>query len=557
MTNFLAQKLQEAICFDDEGVVEKAEEIYRQLLSFDDSNIEVLNRLGVLLRSKGCIEEGRSYLQKSLSIQSRQVFIWYCLGNSFLQSNEYEKAVLAYREAIGVEKILFRGFWNNFGKALDGCNLEDEAILCYQREISIFPDNFDTLVTLGNRMRMRGSDTDAIRLYRKAIELNPDCAVAYLNLGNVLADHGVVEEAADAYTQHYRLKRIVGLISFPSPVFPLLPAALDPLPQVAVPEGVDFISSLVSDEIPLGMHLMYLHIPKAGGVRFSNPIFECIQLLLNGGWEEYSHLTAGAFARKLVSVMTSNRIDSAPRRDGIAASFSSYDFPVPDFSFLITHGVSSRELVLAMKEHLDLQPIRVATWREPEKRLRSALDYLYRTSSCDLDLVKARINQRDPLLDNAIYRGCFSDFSSQISSEGQCDAQVDYLIDIGDFSVMNQIIGAFLSKCRLPNIITNKKVNVTSADKKIDVSLADSLTAECLEAGFVSRDCSPGVEQLVSRKLPLEFVLKIDTSSSSLHPLTFVMNASTDVATHTSTCLLPTEYLMSDEGQDFLLKTFS
>ena len=325
-----------------------------------------------------------------------------------------------------------------------------------------------------------------------------------------------------------------------------------------MPEGAEFIPSYVSDAIPFGMHLMYVHIPKAGGIRFSNPIFQCIQeMLLKRGWEKHPELVANAFGRERVSLMASHRIDSDPMRDGIVAAFSSYDLPALDFSFLVPHGVSSRELSLAMRDQFDVQPTRLATWRDPLQRLKSALDYLYRTSEGDLDLVREKIGQSDPFLDNSIYRGCFSNFSPQVSPDEQRDAQVDCLIEIADFSLMNQVMSSFLSRCRLPNIIVNKRVNVTSADKKMDPAIADSLMEQCVQAGFISFDCAPEIEQMVSKVLPAEFDLQVDLSSASLHPLTFVVSAATDVTISGSACFLPTEYLLTDEGQEFLQKTFA
>ena len=376
-------------------------------------------------------------------------------------------------------------------------------------------------------------------------------AISWLTVDELLEADG----AADAFAEYYRLKPIAQCFSFASAVAPRFPnlTAL-----VKVPEIAEFIPSYVSDVIPFGMHLMYVHIPKAGGIRFSNPIFGCIQeMLLNGGWEKCRDLAASAFGRQEFAMMASHRIDSAPMRDGIVAAFSSYDLPVLDFSFLTPHGISSRELSLAMREQFDVQPTRLATWRDPRTRLKSALHYLYRTFEGDLDLLRQKIDQKDPFLDNAIYRGCFSDFSPKVSRFEECDAQVDYLIDIGDFSVMNQVMSSFLSTCRLPNIIVNKKINVTSAGKKMDAAIADSLMEQCVGAGFISLDCDPAIQQLISHVLPSKFDLRADLSSATLNPLTFVFHAVTDVNTSGNSCLLPTEYLLTDRGQEFLRNTFT
>jgi tetratricopeptide (TPR) repeat protein len=510
--------------------------------------------LGNTLKEEGEVEEAIASYRKAIEIKPDFADAYLNLGNTLKEEGEVEEAIASYRKAIEI-KPDFADAYLNLGNTLKEEGEVEEAIASYRKAIEIKPDFADAYLNLGNTLKEEGEVEEAIASYRKAIEIKPDFADAYLNLGNTLKEEGEVEAAADAFAEHYRLKPIAQSLSFVSTV---APQSLNTAYELKVPESAEFIPSYVSHAIPFGMHLMYVHIPKAGGIRFANPIFGCIQeTLLEGGWQKYSDLVASAFGRNEVSVMASHRIDSDPMRDGIVAAFSSYDLPALDFSFLTPHGVSSRELFQGMRDQFDVQPKRLATWRDPRKRMRSALDYLWRTSEGDLDLVEKKIRERDPFLDNAIYRGCFSDFSPQMLPDEQRDVQVDHLIDIGDFSVMNQIMSSFLSRCRLPNIIVNKRVNVTSTDKKMDAGLADSLMAQCVEAGFITLDGAPVIEQMVSSGLPAEFDLHVDPSSASLHPLTFVLNAVTDIKTVGDSWLLPTEALMADQGQEFLKKTFA
>ena len=95
---------------------------------------------------------------------------------------------------------------------------------------------------------------------------------------------------------------------------------------------------------------------------------------------------------------------------GLLAAFSSYDLTSLDFSFLTPHGVSSSELSLAVRDQFDVQPIRLATWRDPRKRLEISFGLFVSDSAGDLGLIKEKIHQRDPFLDNAIYRGCLVTF---------------------------------------------------------------------------------------------------------------------------------------------------
>ena len=548
------QQLRVAVALHNQGELDQAEAIYRNVLAVDANNFYALNFCGCILRSRGYYEESCFFLKRAVSVKPGDIGAQYNLGNVFRDLCDFSNASIHYMAALAIDPLDANVLYES-ANACKALGDTESAIVSYRKAIEVKPHFADAYLNLGIVLHEEGGGEEAIAIYRKAIELKPDFADAYLNLANVLKEEGLVEEAADAFAEHYRLKPIAQSFSFASAV---ASQSLNTESVVKVPEGAEFIPSYTSDAIPFGMHLMYVHVPKAGGIRFSNPIFSCIQdMFFKGGWEKYRDLVASVFGRESVSVMASHRIDSLPMRDGVTAAFSSYDLPSLDFSFLTPHGVSSRELSLAIRDQFDVQPIRLATWRDPQKRLKSALDYLYRTSEGDLGLVKEKIYQKDPFLDNAIYRGFFSDFSSQVSPDERHNTQVDYLIDIGDFCVMNQIMTSFQSSCRLPNIVVNKKVNSTSADKRMDAELADSLMGQCVDAGFISLDGAPQIEQMVSKELPAVFDLQVDPSSASLHPLTFVINAVTDVKTFGSSCLLPTEYLMTNEGQEFLRKTFA
>ncbi len=266
------QQLQAAVALHNQGELDQAEEIYRSLTSFDCTRLEALNRLGVLLRVQGLLQDGRECLRKSLEIDTGQALVWYCLGNSFLQTREYMEAASAYKSALEIGDAKICGLWNNLGKALEGCGDRDQAFKCYKNEILVCPTNYNASLTLANRFKERGQMEEAIACYRKAIELKPDFADAYLGLGIVLKEEGEVEEAiascrkaielkpdfadaylnlgfalkekgeaeaaADAFAEHYRLKPIAQSLSFASAA---ASQSLSASSEVAVPEGAKFI----------------------------------------------------------------------------------------------------------------------------------------------------------------------------------------------------------------------------------------------------------------------------------------------------------------------------
>ncbi|QNJ18464.1 TPR repeat-containing protein [Synechococcus sp. A18-25c] len=543
-----------ANALNEQGDIEAALDNYHKAIELNPDFAQAYFCLANVLTENGDFEEALDSYRKAIEIMPDFVQAYFNLANGLKKKGVIEEALDSYQKAIELKPNYVQAYFNLANLLIDEGRVL-EALENYQKVIELDPNFASAYLNLGALLKEQGKLEDAILNYRKAIAVNPDYADAYFNLGLVLKEVGELAAAAEAYAQYYRLKPIAKSLSLPS-----LDSkqSFGTLLQIKVPESVELIPSYVSATIPFGMHLIYVHIPKTGGIRFSNPIFECMQrMLFSGGWENYQDLIAIANIQKNFSLLVSHRIDSVSMRDGIVAALSSYDITSLDFSFLTSHGVSSRELSLAMRDHFNAQPLRIATWRDPMSRLRSALDYWYRLSEGDLELVKQKIDQKDPFLDNAIYRGCYSDFSFQLSPDELHEAQIDYLIDIGDFSVMNQIMSCFLSRCRLPNIIINKRVNVTPFKQKIDLALSDSLIMQCVDSDFLTRDSSSGILKMVSSGLPAAFVMEFDPHLTSFHPLTFIVNGTTDVTTSMHNWLLPTEYLTTDEGQVFLQKIFS
>ena len=445
----------------------------------------------------------------------------------------------------------------NLGNILNEVGEHGEAIECFRKAIEAKPGFADAYLNLGNILNEVGEHGAAIECFRKAIEAKPGCADSYLNLGTLLIGEGKIEEASNAYCEYSRFKPIAQTISLPQVSVAAQPK-FNLNHQTLVPESAEFIPSYLSDKIPFGMHLMYVHIPKSGGIRFGNPIFDCInKLFLEEGSKRYQEFLRGLFPNSQISMIASGRIASSPMRDGITQFFDSSGFDGIDFSFLNPHSVSSFELTLAMEKSFGVSPIRLATWRDPKRRLKSALNYLWRISGGDLCLIREQIQDRDPFLDNAIYRGCFSAFDCDLHGLGELDPRIDCLIDIGDFSVMNQVMTGFLSRCRLPNVIINKRVNVTLDKECMNNTVLQDLTNECIDSEFIVFDSSPEINKLVQLNLPAELSLVYDLSEASLHPLTFVVNATTDVTTKMSYYFVSTEHLNSGKGQDFLHRIFA
>jgi tetratricopeptide (TPR) repeat protein len=83
----------------------------------------------------------------------------------------------------------------NLSRAFEEAGQLDEAVRCYRKTITLWPDNPDVYANLGNVLQELRRLEEAAVCFRKAIELEPGFAEAHTNLGNTLRDIGQLDEA--------------------------------------------------------------------------------------------------------------------------------------------------------------------------------------------------------------------------------------------------------------------------------------------------------------------------------------------------------------------------
>ena len=159
-------KLQDALKLLEEGLIEKAIEVLKQLVKEEPNLIEG----------------------------------WYNLGYALAENGEYEEAVKAYDEALAIDNFIFE-IWYNKGAALYSMKDFEGARDCYEEEaLEINPDDAEAWNNLGNCHSRLADGEAAIEAYTRAVALKPDYAEAFYNKANA---HFIEEqdERAIAYAE--------------------------------------------------------------------------------------------------------------------------------------------------------------------------------------------------------------------------------------------------------------------------------------------------------------------------------------------------------------------
>ena len=196
----IEQKLQEAIVFHQSGQLQRAEQIYQQVLQISPSNADALNLLGFLAYQVGRCEVAANLIAKAIEVDSKQYIFFINLGLVRQEQGELDKSIEAYHKAIEINPD-DSDVYNNLGNTLQEQGELDKSIEAYHKAIEINPNDSDVYNNLGNTLQGQGELDKSIEAYHKAIEINPNDARIYYNLGAAQKKQGKLDNAIQTYQQ--------------------------------------------------------------------------------------------------------------------------------------------------------------------------------------------------------------------------------------------------------------------------------------------------------------------------------------------------------------------
>ena len=154
-----------------EGKLDEAERLYRQVLRFNPGNVDAMRLLSNITAQTQRPDEAEQLLQRALVLAPDFVAARVDQGLILREQDRFAEAIESFRAAIAIE-----------------------------------PDNPRTHFLLGGTFAPAGLIFDAIASYRRALELNPRHAGAWLGLAHTLKTVGQTDEAVNAYKESSRLR---------------------------------------------------------------------------------------------------------------------------------------------------------------------------------------------------------------------------------------------------------------------------------------------------------------------------------------------------------------
>jgi len=241
----MSDMLQRGIWNHQNGRLQEAERLYRQVLEQDEKNADALHLLGIVHHQRGDHSRAVDLIEQAIASQPNQA-AFHCniaeayrslrqldkavascrealrinpqypealsnLGLALLESGEAEKAANYFEEATSLQPN-FAMAWNNLGNARRELDDWEGALEAYRQAIKIAPNLFHAHSNLGQALLEQGELDEALRHCQIALKLNSNFPEAHNNIGNVLREMGKLEEARAAYNEAMRLQPNLAMV---------------------------------------------------------------------------------------------------------------------------------------------------------------------------------------------------------------------------------------------------------------------------------------------------------------------------------------------------------
>lgn len=196
------ETLRLAMDHHQQGRLDEAEALYRQILNDDPNHADANHLMGVAACQRGNAEEGAQFIAKAITAspgdEPANALYQNNLGNALIALDRVDDAGAAYAAALAINPDMADAHYNTGNIHMRRGDFEN-AKKCYERALKISPDYSEARSNLGNALKDLGRPEDAVECYQTVLEAHPGLAEVHFNLGNALKDLGRLNDAAESY----------------------------------------------------------------------------------------------------------------------------------------------------------------------------------------------------------------------------------------------------------------------------------------------------------------------------------------------------------------------
>ena len=130
---------QQALGFHEQGRLNEAENIYRQILETAPNNPDILNLLGLIAQQKGLHAQAVDYFYQAIRLAPGHAPFHFNLALSLENDNKPAEALQSYQDALRLNPELKEAY-DNMGDIFSSLNQTDKAEEMYNQALRIDPD---------------------------------------------------------------------------------------------------------------------------------------------------------------------------------------------------------------------------------------------------------------------------------------------------------------------------------------------------------------------------------------------------------------------------------
>ncbi|MEX2479534.1 MAG: sulfotransferase [Gammaproteobacteria bacterium] len=200
----VAQLFDTASRLHQEGQLQRAEFLYRDVLRQVPDHGDALNMLGVIGCQTGNFRAGADLIRRALDAEPDNPGFNNNLGMALLQMNDVAAAVMHFERAVN-KRPRFAEAQFNLGNAHLAQGERDAAERHFRKALRVRADYPEALNNLGNLLRERGRAGEALPLLHKLARRLPDAAPVHFNLALAYLAQGQTDEAFAACSRSLEL----------------------------------------------------------------------------------------------------------------------------------------------------------------------------------------------------------------------------------------------------------------------------------------------------------------------------------------------------------------
>jgi tetratricopeptide (TPR) repeat protein len=205
------------------GRSQQAEQVCRQILQQQPTQVTTLNLIGLLAAQRQQFDQAIAHYQQVLVLQPQHLEAQNNLGIALAAQGNFDQAIATYQQALALQpevpEILV-----NLGNALQEIEAFDRAIAVYQQALKLRPDLAAAHKNLAHVLRMQGKLAAAMPHHKRTLALTPNDAEAHFGFAFTQLIAGDLAAGFAEYEWRWRLKYNPPR-SFPQPLWDGSPLA--------------------------------------------------------------------------------------------------------------------------------------------------------------------------------------------------------------------------------------------------------------------------------------------------------------------------------------------